>query len=103
MLGVAIDILHWIAGAVLALVGIGYDRAEDCAPPVRQQSFEEARFTDEAAAIHLLASDMHVEQLRTADGDLVFVVRSGRAQPVLGCASAPGHLPSVPPPPVLRL
>jgi hypothetical protein len=51
----------------------------------------------------LLASDMHVEQLRTADGDLVFVVRSGRAQPVLGCASAPGHLPSVPPPPVLRL
>ncbi|MGY6662087.1 MAG: hypothetical protein ACXIVO_07180 [Glycocaulis sp.] len=103
MLGVAIDISHWIAGAVLALVGIAYDRAEDCTPAVRQQSFEEARFMDDAATIHFLASEVYVEQTRTVHGELIFVVRNGPVEPVSGCASAPGHLPSVPAAPVLRL
>lgn len=104
MFSVAIDILHWIAGAVLALVGISYDRVDDCAPAVRQQSFEEARLTDQAAALHLLAAeDFRVEQVRTEDGSLVFVIRASSAQEASGCASSPVRLPSAPAAPVLRL
>lgn len=103
MFSVAIDILHWIAGAVLAVVGIGYDRAEDCTPSVRQQSFEEARFLDDTASLQLLASEIHVEQVRAADGSLVFVVRTGMVQDASGCASVNPSLPSAPALPVLRL
>lgn len=103
MFSLAIDILHWIAGAVLAVVGIGYDRAEDCAPAVRQQSFEEARFLSDAASVQLLASEIQVEQVRAADGSLVFVVRTGMVQDASGCASVSRSLPSAPALPVLRL
>lgn len=111
MLSVAIDILHWIAGAVLALVGIGYDRVEDCAPAVRQQTFEEARFMDEAVTLHFLGADTRIEQTRSADGTLVFTVQANVVQltpanvvqDTTACASLPGNLPSAPPLPVLRL
>ncbi|WP_429910997.1 hypothetical protein [Glycocaulis sp.] len=103
MLSMVIDILHWVAGAVLALVGIGYDRAEDCAPAVRQHSFDEARFVDDAAAFHFHTADVRVEQVRTPHGEVMIVVHTGAVQEVSGCAAAPARLPSAPPPPVLRL
>lgn len=103
MFSMAIDILHWIAGAVLAVVGIGYDRVEDCAPAVRQQSFEEASLVTDDAGLHFLASEVHVEQVRSADGSLVFIVRPAAVQPASDCVSAPRHLPSAPALPVLRL
>lgn len=103
MFSVAIDILHWIAGAVLAIVGIGYDRVEDCAPAVRQQSFEEARLMDDAATVQFLASEVHVERVPTTDGSLAFIVRTGAAQNASDCVSHPGGLPSAPALPVLRL
>jgi len=103
MFSVAIEILHWIAGAVLAVVGIGYDRVEDCAPAVRQQTIEEARLMDDAASVQFLASDVHVERVPTSDGTFAFVVRTGAVQEASGCTPAPRNLPSAPSLPVMRL
>ncbi|KPP82624.1 MAG: hypothetical protein HLUCCA04_00780 [Oceanicaulis sp. HLUCCA04] len=102
MFSVAIELLHWIAGAVLAVVGIGYDRVEECAPAVRQQTIEEARLMDDSAPVHL-ASEVHVEQIATGDGNFAFVVRTGAVQEASGCTSAPRNLPSARSLPVMRL
>ena len=41
MLGLVFDLLHMAAAAIFAVVGIGYDRAEDCAmQPVRLSAVE---------------------------------------------------------------
>lgn len=41
MLSALFDLLHMAAAAIFAVIGIGYDRIDACADPVRQYSAEE--------------------------------------------------------------
>lgn len=103
MFAMAIDILHWIAGAVLALVGISYDRVEECAPVVRQQAVIEATLTHSGAAVHFLAEEVNIEERIGLDGSKMVVVHASGTREVSGCATLPVRLPSPPAAPVLRL
>ncbi|MFN3835449.1 MAG: hypothetical protein ACK4NO_06075 [Glycocaulis sp.] len=104
MLGVVIDILHWIAGAVLALVGISYDRAADCAPPVLQQTIEEARVLGSEDMIHRASFTYEWEYSVLKDGSVRVIVQPASAQDVSACAQTAGaRLPEAPALPVLRL
>ncbi len=103
MLGVAIDIFHWIAGAVLALVGISYDRVEDCSPPVRQQSIEEARFITGEGMIHQASGAFEWRYTVLEDGSVQVNVQPVSGVDLSGCGTRAQRLPEPPRPPVLRL
>lgn len=103
MISMAIDMLHWIAGAVLALVGISYDRVEECAPAVRQQAVIEATLTHSGGVVHFLAEEMVIEERAGLDGSKMVVVQASGTHEVSGCATLPVRLPSAPAAPVLRL
>lgn len=103
MLGLIFDILHWIAGAVLALVGISYDRVDDCAPPVRQQTIEEASLITGDAMIHQASSTVELSYTLLPDGRVVVNVQPAAVTAVSDCVSASPRLPEAPALPVLRL
>lgn len=103
MLGLIFDILHWIAGAVLALVGISYDRIDDCAPPVRQQTIEEASLITGDAMIHQANSTVELSYTLFPDGRVVVNVQPAGIVEMSGCNTAAPRLPEAPALPVMRL
>lgn len=103
MLGLIFDIFHWIAGAVLALVGISYDRVDDCAPPVRQQTIEEASLITGDAMIHQANATVELSYTLFPDGRVVVNVQPASVIEASGCNSARARLPEAPALPVMRL
>lgn len=88
MLGLVFDLLHMAAAAIFAVVGIGYDRAEDCAQtPVRLSAVEMVQEAELQPAAFI----------QTAEGEWV----------TTDCVSAPAlkapRAPQPPRPATLRL
>ncbi|MGY6533054.1 hypothetical protein [Glycocaulis sp.] len=103
MLGIAIDIFHWIAGAVLALVGISYDRVDDCAPPVRQQIIEEAHVFTGEGMLHQASGSFEWTYSVLEDGSVRVNIQPVNVHEVSGCDAPVMRLPEAPRAPVLRL
>lgn len=103
MLGVVIDIFHWIAGAVLALVGISYDRMEDCSVPVRQQTVHEASFIAGEGMVHQAAGSFEWQYAILDDGRVRVTVLPAGIEEASGCNAPALRLPDAPRVPVLRL